>query len=199
MIAGLKIFTRVSRAFVEAAERNLLDVNQMVARVEQEDAKQFLVQRPHFGPDQFIHEFGRVDFRFGKCLARQPAAKSECRCELHGFGGADAFGRRQFVHAATREAAEGLVGYEEFAGEINGVVAFHSGAKQDRDQLAVAQRARSVCREFFTGPILFRQFVNRQGRHAKGGASCYANWSSMFSTDSLTLRRPSLNLFGLST
>ena len=62
MTAGLKDIARMSDALIQTAQRDLLDSNQVIARIEQNDAQRFLVQHAHFGAEKLIDELRRIDF-----------------------------------------------------------------------------------------------------------------------------------------
>ena len=57
-----KNFTRMRNALVEAAERDLLHVQQAISRIEQDDAQRLGSQPAHLGPDQLGHELRRIEF-----------------------------------------------------------------------------------------------------------------------------------------
>ncbi len=163
---GAEDFARMGDGFVETAERNLLDAHHAMFRVEEDHAERFPAQCAHLGAEQFIDEFGRVDFRFAERLGCQPAAEAECGGELHRLGEAHAFDGRDLLHAAPGEAGERFELGQELARDIHGIRAGDAGAEQDGDELAVAQGRRAEARQFFARPVLGRHFMDRKGDHA---------------------------------
>ena len=77
--------------------------SEIVARVEQDDAERFLVQRAHLGSEQLVDLLRCFDFPPRKDFPRETLAETEGRRQLRALGGSDALDFRQFLHRAATQ------------------------------------------------------------------------------------------------
>src|SRR4030095_2653698 len=106
-------FARMSDALVQATERNLLNMQKAVSRIEQNDPQRFGSQPTHLRADQFADQLRRIEFLLRQCLAREPFAQAKRRYQLQSFRLADAWNPSQFFHGAPAYAREGFVFLEK--------------------------------------------------------------------------------------
>jgi hypothetical protein len=66
-----------------------------------------------------------------------------------------------------------MVFLEEFACEIEHVKALHAGAKENRDELRIAEAARAEPHQPLPRAFMLREFVDGEcGQGARGAGSC---------------------------
>jgi len=105
----MKNFSGMRNAFVDAADRNFFDPDQMVAGVQQDHTQRFLAQHAHFCADQLIYNFGRIDLLLRQCLAREAPAKIKSGCQLYRFGEPNAVDFCKLIDGAPAQSAERAV------------------------------------------------------------------------------------------
>ena len=93
-------------ALVQRADRDLVDAEQKVFRVEQDDAERFARELLHLDPEEIVNELGRIEPLAGEILAREPRRQPEGRRELHRLGGADAL---ELASSSTLQRASPLI------------------------------------------------------------------------------------------
>ncbi len=160
---GAENFARVGDAFREAAEGDFFDADEVQPRIEENDAQAFLFKLPEFRAEEFVDELRPVHGRADERLAGEPSGKTECGCELNGFGKAEAFDFLQLRDAGAGKVAEAAKSPNQVTTEVDCADAFHPDAKQDGDEFAVAQRVCSVFLELLARTLVFRQFLDARG------------------------------------
>jgi hypothetical protein len=162
-------------AFIDAAERDLLHSQQMIACVEAMTRNDF-VKGSHFRRRPVVTNSG-IELFPRQALVCETLAETEGSHKLDRFCGSDSGNQRDFLHGASAQAGEGTISLQKLASHLNCIGSRQTGPKQDRDQLGIGQRGGSTAKKFFTRPLVLRHLADFYLGHLKsareGGGSLH--------------------------
>ncbi len=164
-------------ALIHAAERDFLHPEQMVARIEKNDAQRFLVEGPHFSRHQVVDQLGRIELLPRQALIRQALAETEGGDKLNRFRFANAANRLDFFYGAPAQAGERFVLLQELASDLDCIGAGQRRSGAGSRSAPGRSARRAAAEKFFARPLVLRHLADFYLSHSKsawkGGGSLH--------------------------
>jgi hypothetical protein len=140
--------------FVDCAEANFIEVDEMVAGIEGKHAEAFMREGAHEIAEEVENLFGRIEWMGDGLLAGEAGSEGEGGAELDGFGVTDSFDLTEFGDRAAGEFFEGAEGGEHFFRQGEGGASGNAGADEDSDEFGGAEGFRSLRAQAFPWAIV---------------------------------------------
>ena len=131
---------------IERALRDIFDINQPSASVEEHDPESFNLGVAILFADQIGHGLGCVQQRrfVAQFVSHFPRQRKSCE-KGDGFVGANAFDGFQILERCLRQSMQGAILAHQLLADVEHIGAFQSRAEQDGYQFGRANGVRAEC------------------------------------------------------